>query len=161
MSTPRPSLRPPALDPATVPEDGGTAYPEPYRAVVAGRFRRRLGEALGLTDFGVNLTRLEPGAATALRHWHTAEDEFVFVLEGEVVLVSEAGEQVLGPGTCAGFPAGRADGHCLVNRGDRPALLLEIGSRRPDVDEVIYPDADLRALPGRRFVHADGRPWTR
>ncbi len=152
-------LRPPALDPATVAEDNTTGYPPPYRPVVAGRFRRRLGEALGLEDFGVNLTRLEPGAATALPHWHSAEDEFVYILEGEVVLVTEAGEQRLGPGMCAGFPKGRPEAHCLVNRSDRPALLLEVGTRRPEQDEVVYPGVDLRALPGRRFAHADGRPW--
>ncbi len=151
-------LRPPALDPATVPERSGTGYPEPFRAVVAGRHKRALGDALGLVDFGVNLTRLEPGAASAHRHWHTEEDEFVYVLEGELVLVTDAGEQILRPGMCAGFPKGRPDGHQLVNRGDRPALYLEIGSRHPE-DEAFYPGLDLRALPGRRFAHADGTPY--
>ncbi len=151
-------LRPPALDPATLAERSGTGYPEPFRAMVAGRHKRALGDPLGLTDFGVNLTRLEPGAASAHRHWHTREDEFVYILEGELVLVTDAGEQLLRPGMCAGFPKGRPDGHHLVNRGDRPAVYLEIGSRHPE-DEAFYPGIDLRALPGRRFTHADGTPY--
>src|SRR5262245_45966681 len=124
-------LKAPALDPATVTEQSGTGYPEPYRGVVAGRGKRRLGDAVGLTTFGVNLTRLAPGAASAQRNWHTKQDEFVYVLEGELVLISDAGEQVLKPGMAAGFPAGRPDGHNLVNRGTREALYLEIGDRTP------------------------------
>ena len=160
MSDPKP-LRSPALDPATVPLKASTGYPEPFRAAVAGRARRRLGDALGLKNFGVNLTRLAPGAASAQRHWHTRQDEFVYVLEGEVVLVSDAGEQVLTPGMAAGFPAGKPDGHHLVNRSDRDATYLEIGDRT-EGDEVDYPDIDmiLRLREGKlRFLHKAGTPW--
>ena len=101
MSAAKP-LKPPALDPATVRTVSATNYPEPFRALVSGRERRRLGDALGLKNFGVNLTRLKPGAASAQRHWHTRQDEFVYILEGEVVLVSDGGEQVLTPGMAAG-----------------------------------------------------------
>jgi uncharacterized cupin superfamily protein len=154
-------LNPPALDPATVPAVGGTSYPEPFRALVAGRERRRLGDALGLKNFGVNLTRLRPGAASAQRHWHTRQDEFVFVVEGEVVLVTDAGEQVLTPGMAAGFPAGKPDGHHLVNRSGRDAVYLEIGDRTPG-DEGEYPDIDMvfRIVGGRvAYLHKDGTPY--
>jgi uncharacterized cupin superfamily protein len=155
------TLRKPALDPASVTEKGGTGYPEPYRALVAGRFRRRLGDALGLRNFGVNLTRLEPGAASAQRHWHDRQDEFVWVLEGELVLVTDAGEQVLKPGMAAGFPAGVADGHHLINRGTTDAIYLEIGDRSPG-DAFYYPDIDMKGHdggPNAVFLHRDGSPW--
>ncbi|HSV28215.1 MAG TPA: cupin domain-containing protein, partial [Candidatus Omnitrophota bacterium] len=104
-------MKRPAIDPAVEAEaQTGTIYPDPFKAVVAGRTKRRLGPLLGLTDFGVNLTELAPGAASALRHWHHKEDEFVYVLEGEVTLVTDAGEQVLKAGQAAGFPKGVADG---------------------------------------------------
>lgn len=151
-------LSPPALDPATLPEENRTGYPEPYRALVAGRFRRRLGDALGLTRFGVNLTRLEPGSASAQRHWHTKEDELVYVLEGELTLVTDAGEQLLTPGMCAAFKAGVPDGHHLVNRSDRPAVLLEIGDRDPD-DEAAYPDVDLHVTKDGVYTRKSGEPW--
>jgi uncharacterized cupin superfamily protein len=156
-----PKLSLPAIDPALVPEKGGTGYPEPLRAMVAGRFRRRLGDAAGLRNFGVNLTRLEPGAASAHRHWHDKQDEFVYVVEGELVLVTEAGEQVLRPGMAAGFPAGKADGHHLVNRTKKDALFLEIGDRSAG-DTFHYPDVDLDGYdpgPNPVFSHKDGRPW--
>jgi uncharacterized cupin superfamily protein len=154
-------LKPPALDPAAVPAASGSNYPEPFRARVAGRIRKRLGEALGLRSFGVNLTTLKPSAQSALRHWHGRQDEFVYVLEGELTLVTDAGEQALSPGMCAGFPAGRADGHHLVNRGARDAVYLEIGDRAPG-DAVVYPDDDLAAEatpPGWRFTRKDGAPY--
>jgi uncharacterized cupin superfamily protein len=141
-----------------VAERQSTGYPAPFDRLVAGRYRRRLGAAFGLGDFGANLTRLEPGAATSERHWHTEEDEFVLVLEGEVVLVADGGEHVLGPGMCAGFPKGVGNAHHSVNEGGRPAVLLEIGSRRPETDDVLYADIDLRCLPGRPFAHRDGTP---
>ena len=125
------------------------------------REKRALGDPLGLTSFGVNLTRLPPGTASALRHWHSLEDEFVMVLEGEATLVTEAGEKVLGPGMVAGFPKGKADGHHLVNRGSRDVVYLEVGDRRAG-DDVPYPDDDLAALwrdDRRVCVHADGRPF--
>ncbi|MGH6717948.1 MAG: cupin domain-containing protein [Alphaproteobacteria bacterium] len=155
------TLKRPALDPSTVPEQGGTEYPAPYRALVAGRFRRRLGDAVGLRTFGVNLTRLAPGAASAQRHWHERQDEFVFVVEGELVLITDAGDQVLKAGMCAGFPAGMADGHHLVNRSGRDALYLEIGDRMPG-DAYHYPDIDLAGSdgdPAAIFRHKDGTPW--
>ena len=142
------TLRPPALDPLTLEARRGSSYPPDFQAEVAGRAKRALGEGLGLTNYGVNLVRLEPGAWSAQRHWHSHEDEFVYVLEGEATLVTDEGEQLLGPGMAAGFPAGRADGHHLVNRSDRPVVYLEIGDRSPD-DEVHYPDIDL-FLPSRR-----------
>lgn len=155
------ALKPPALDPATVPAATGSAYPEPFRSRVSGRRKQRLGNALGLKNFGVNLTTIPPGAVSALRHWHTHEDEFIYVLSGELVLVTDGGEQRLGPGMAAGFPAGRADGHCLVNRTGEDAVYLEVGDRRPE-DAVTYPDDDIagRATPqGRRFTRKDGTPY--
>jgi uncharacterized cupin superfamily protein len=114
----------PVLDPASVEPRRGTAYPEHLRGAVAGREKRVLGDPLGLTSFGVNLVRLPPGTASALRHWHSLEDEFVMVLEGEATLVTEAGQRVLGPGMAAGFPKGKADGHHLVNRGRSDVVYL-------------------------------------
>jgi uncharacterized cupin superfamily protein len=154
-------VRAPALDPATVAAEVGSGYPAPFRALVAGRERRRLGEALGLKNFGVNLLRLPPGCASSQRHWHTRQDEFVYVLEGEVVLVTDGGEQTLAAGMAAGFPAGRPDGHHLINRGERDAFLLEVGDRT-DGDEVDYSDIDMmiRWVDGEeRFLRKDGTAW--
>ena len=137
----------------------GSGYPKPYDEPCRDRKRWRLGDSAGLTQFGVNLLRLPAGQWSSQRHWHSAEDEFVYVLEGEVVMVSESGEEVLRAGDCAGFKAGAADGHHLQNRGPSEALVLEIGSRRPDDDEVDYPDIDLRIGGGRNYRHKDGRPY--
>lgn len=156
------SLRLPALDPADVPSVSGSGYPEPYRAAVAGRCQRRLGDALGLRNFGVNLVRLAPGAASSQRHWHALEDEFVYMLEGEAELVTDAGTQTLRAGMCAGFPAGKADGHHLVNRSARDAVFLVVGDRRPGLESVEYPDIDLKGrwVDGRwTYFHNDGTPW--
>jgi uncharacterized cupin superfamily protein len=131
----------PKIDIARLALESGTNYPPPYDKVVEGRARQRLGNAVGLTQFGVNLTRLKPGAASALRHWHNQEDEFVYVLEGEVVLVENDGETVLRPGDAAGFKAGVQNAHCLVNRSDRDAVYLEIGTRAPS-ERAEYPDID-------------------
>ena len=151
----------PVLSPADVEmRQGTTAYPPEYRAAFEGRSKRALGNALGLTQFGVNHTTLAPGAASALRHWHVAEDEFVYVLEGELTLVMEGGEHVLRSGEAAGFPAGLADGHQLVNRSDAPATYLEIGSRF-DEDEAHYPDVDLHVVKRGgiyHFTRKDGTP---
>ncbi len=137
----------------------GSRYPPPFDAPCAARIRQRLGNAAGLTDFGVNLLRLPPGAWSSQRHWHSAEDEFVFVLDGEVVLVTDAGEEVLRAGDCAGFKAGVPDGHHLQNRSQRDAMVLEVGSRKAD-DEGDYPDIDLRFLKGGGgFAHQDGTPY--
>ncbi len=157
----QPTVRPPALDAETVEVHIGTPYPPPFDQDVGARQKRRLGDALGLTNFGVNLVRQPPGCVSSQRHWHTLEDEFIYVLEGELVLVSEAGEQMLGPGMAAGFPAGKADGHQLVNRSDRDAVYLEVGDRRAG-DATDYPDIDMRygVFDGvRRFVHKDGTPY--
>jgi uncharacterized cupin superfamily protein len=149
----------PALDPTTVTPRTSSAYPtDAMRAVTAGREKRMLGDALGLTTFGVNLTTLRPGAASALRHWHLRQDEFVFVLEGQLTLVTDEGEQTLGPGTCAGFPGGVANGHHLVNRSSMPATYIEIGDRLPG-DGAEYPDHDLRVRAtgsSWKYTHKDG-----
>jgi len=137
----------------------GSGYPKPYDEACRTRKRSRLGDAAGLTQFGVNLLRLPVGQWSSQRHWHSAEDEFVYVLEGEVVMVTQAGEEVLRPGDCAGFKAGVADGHHLQNRGSSEAIILEIGSRRPDGDNVDYPDIDLRISGGRDYRHKDGVPY--
>jgi uncharacterized cupin superfamily protein len=153
--------RTPALDPATVKPRAGTIYPEGMKSVVDGRFKQALGNALGLTNFGVNLTRLKPGAASSHRHWHTRQDEFVFILEGEATLVTDEGAQVLGPGMAAGFPAGAENGHHLINRSKSDVVYLEIGDRTPG-DEGRYPDVDLelRVVDGAmRFFHKNGKPY--
>jgi uncharacterized cupin superfamily protein len=138
----------------------GSTYPRPYDEPCAARFRRRVGDAADLTQFGVNLTRLPPGGWSSQRHWHTAEDEFVFVVEGELVLVTDEGEETLRAGDCAGFKAAVSNGHHLQNRSERDALVLEIGARRTSEDEVFYSDIDLHALKGRAgFVHKDGTPY--
>ena len=138
-------------------------YPLPFSERVRGRRKRPLAAAFGLDQFGVNLTELAPGSVTALRHWHSAEDEFVYVLEGELILITDAGEEELGPGDCVGFKAGVPDGHHLANRSSTRAVILEVGSRRPGEDEVRYPDDDLAVEPDgsgrRRFVTKDGSSY--
>jgi uncharacterized cupin superfamily protein len=155
-------LRPPALDPANIEPRTTTAYPAPHDVVTRGRAKRSLTQALGLTQFGVNVTELAPGAASALRHWHSHEDEFIFVLEGEPTLVTSDGEQVLRPGQCAGFPAGVPDGHHVINRTSQIVRIVEVGAR-DHRDEAEYPDVDLRCGPGRytskaMFTKKDGSP---
>lgn len=138
----------------------GSGYPAPYDEPVRQRRKLRLGDVAGLTQFGVNLMRLPPGAWSSQRHWHTAEDEFVYVLEGEVVLVSGVGEEVLRAGDCAGFKAGEPDGHHLQNRSGAEVVVLEVGSRNRERDGVDYPDIDLRIAPGEiKFLHKDGTPY--
>jgi len=155
-------LKQPALDPATVESRSTSGYPEPFRSRVLPREKRALGAALGLARLGINLTTLPPGKESSMRHFHTHEDEFVFVLEGEVVLCTDEGEQRLGPGMCAGFPAGSRNAHQLVNRSDRPARYLEIGSDDPH-DTPHYPDVDLalRREPDGHglFTRKDGTPY--
>ena len=144
----------------SAPSTVGSRYPAPHDEPCRNRKRWRLGDASGITQFGVNLLRLPPGQWSSQRHWHTAEDEFIFVIEGEVVLVTDAGEEILRAGDSAGFKAGAADGHHLQNRSNRDAVVLEVGSRRTEQDEVFYPGIDMRALPGRGgFVHEDGRRY--
>ena len=136
------TLKKPALDPQTLEPRTGSGYPEPYRSRVLPREKRQLGNALGLTKIGINQTILPPGKESSMRHWHTHEEEFVYVLSGEVVLITDAGEQTLTPGMCAGFAAGNGDGHQLVNRGSQSAVYLEISNRDPE-DKAHYPDVDL------------------
>jgi uncharacterized cupin superfamily protein len=148
-------------DPLNLPGRRKTIYPPEFAAGFDKRTKRALGDAGGLTQFGVNLTTLEPGAMSALRHWHQHEDEFVFVLEGEVTLITDAGEEVLGRGMAATFPAGEPNGHHLVNRSSEPATFLEVGTRSP-VEDVIYSDVDLRFQrhDGRGgFVRKTGEPY--
>lgn len=149
----------PKIDIASVPERTGSSYPAPFHEPCSARIRRRLGDAGGLGDFGVNLLRLEPGVWSSQRHWHSAEDEFVFVLEGEVVLVTGKGEEVLRAGECAAFPKGVADGHHLVNRSQRVAAVLEIGSRS-DRDLCTYSDIDMTVSNSDGiFRHGDGTAY--
>jgi uncharacterized cupin superfamily protein len=148
----------PAIDPNEVPEQASSNYPEPYKSRVSGRHRRRLGDAAGLKNFGVNLVRLDPGSESSMRHWHEKQDEFIYVVEGEVTLVTDAGRQKLRKGMAAGFAAGRADGHQLVNDTGAPAVYLEIGDRTPD-DSASYSDVDMavRMVEGKWvFTKKDG-----
>jgi len=154
-------LSAPALDPESATRRTGSTYPKQFQQQLAGRNKRVLGDPLGLSHFGVNLVELGPGAWSAQRHWHSREDEFVYVVSGELTLITDAGRQVLGPGMVAGFPAGAADGHHLVNASGAPATYLEVGDRS-DGDQVVYPDIDMLLRPapgGRAFFHKDGRPY--
>lgn len=150
------------LNLSQIPIRTGSNYPSNFKAQVAGRSKQRLGDAAGLQNFGVNLVRLAPGSRSALRHWHSRQDELIYVLEGELVLDTNAGKEHLTAGMAAGFPAGEADGHHLCNESDADAVYLEIGDRTPD-DQVEYPDDDLVAHwveEGWQFTHKDGRPYT-
>ena len=151
----------PKLDIEALPLDTKSNYPPPFDRVVHGRERRRLGNAAGLDQFGVNLTTLRPGAASALRHWHEKEDEFVYIVEGELVLIEDGGETVLKAGDAAAFKANSGDGHHLVNRTTREALFLEIGTRSKH-ERVEYPDVDLLVVRddrGMRYTHKNGDPY--
>ena len=143
------------------PRGVSSNYPEPFKSQMGGRDKRALGDVFGLGNFGVNLTRLAPGAKSALRHSHSRQDEFVYILEGHAVLVTDAGDTMLEPGMCAGFKAGRGDAHQLVNRSDAPVLYLEVGDRTAG-DDVIYPDDDLQLRGGDHrwhYTHKDGSPY--
>ncbi len=136
-------------------------YPEPYASMMASRVKRPLGDLFGLANFGVNLTRIAPGGLSALRHGHTLQDEFVYILEGNPTLITNAGETQLAPGMCAGFKGGSGDAHHLVNRTDADVVYLEIGDRTPG-DSVHYPDDDVQAVfvDGKwTFVHKDGSSY--
>jgi uncharacterized cupin superfamily protein len=148
------------IDMAQAPVRTGSIYPPPYAAMMAGRSSLRLGEAGGLTQFGVNLVTLAPGALSSLRHWHEKEDEFVWVVSGELVLVQDAGETVMRPGDCAAFPAGAADGHHFLNRTGADASFLVVGTKARD-EVAHYSDVDLRLeMRDARavFTRADGTP---
>lgn len=153
----------PKIDISRAPEAKGSRYPAPFDEPCRDRTWRRIGEAAGLTQFGVNLLTLEPGVWSSQRHWHAAEDEFVWVVEGEVALVDDSGEQLLRAGDCAGFPAGERNGHHFINRSGRRAVLLIAGTRSDD-DHGEYPDIDMKFTPGRYsgkggYVRKDGTPY--
>ncbi len=156
------SARPVAIVAAEAPSRTKPSnYPEPFASRMAGREKKPLGDLFGLSNFGVNLTRLAPGAVSALRHAHTLQDEFIYIVEGEPVLVTDAGETPLRPGMCAGFAHGTGDAHQLVNRGTADVVYLEVGDRTPG-DRGSYPDDDLVAISvdGRWvFTRKDGRPY--
>lgn len=151
----------PKLDLSAVPVKTGSIYPAPYAAMMDGRSSLRLGQAGGLTQFGVNLVTLEPGAMSSLRHWHLHEDEFVMVTAGECVMVTDAGAEVMRPGDCAAFPAGVADGHHFINRSDAPAQFLVVGTKAPR-EVGTYSDVDLRVVMEdgtATFTRKDGSPY--
>ncbi|AET93205.1 transcriptional regulator protein [Burkholderia sp. YI23] len=151
----------PKIDLAAAPEIKGSGYPPPFDAPCAGRIRRRLGDAGGLGDFGVNLMHLPPGGWSSQRHWHSHEDEFVYVLEGELVLLEDEGETLLRAGDCAAFPKGSGNGHHMINRSEKIAMYLEVGSRVLD-DLTTCSDVDMMsANADGRFVRKDGTPITR
>ena len=149
----------PRIDIATVPERQGSGYPAPFDAPCRDRIRQRLGDAGGLTDYGVNIMHLPPGNWSSQRHWHSHEDEFVYVVAGEVVLVEDGGEAVLRAGDCAAFAKNSGNGHHLINRSRAMAVYLEVGSRWPE-DLTICSDVDLKsANADGQFVHKDGTPY--
>jgi uncharacterized cupin superfamily protein len=151
----------PKIDTTKLKPRESTNYPDAFKHVVKGREKTALGNAADLSQFGVNLTRLKPGAASALRHWHQNEDEFVYILAGELVLIEDDGETIMRPGDCAGFKANVANGHHLVNRTERDALYLEVGTRAP-AECAHYPDVDLkfeRDETGARILHKNGEPY--
>lgn len=150
----------PKVDIAAVPKRKGVGYPPPFDAKSSDRIRQRLGDAGGLRDFGFNLTQLPPGSWSSQRHWHSDEDECVYILEGEVVLIEDAGETVLRAGDFAAFPKGTGNGHHMINRSDRMAVYLEVGSRQPD-DLTTCSDIDMMSTNADgRFVHKDGTPYS-
>ncbi len=151
----------PKIDIASLPVDTRTNYPAPFDRMVAGRSRKRLGNAAGLDQFGVNLTTLKPGSASSQRHWHEKEDEFIYMLDGELVLIEDDGETVLRPGDAAAFKANNRNGHHLVNKSNRDAVFLEIGTRWKD-ERAHYSDVDMtfvRDDNGIRYTHKDGKPY--
>jgi uncharacterized cupin superfamily protein len=152
----------PKIDISKIPLDTATRYPPPFDEVVKGRARKRLGRAANLTQFGVNICTLKPGAASSQRHWHENEDELVYVLEGEVVLCEDSGETVLKAGEAAAWRAGVADGHCIVNRSDREAIILEVGTKAAK-ERAFYSDIDMMVVrDGKDFHYAKkttGEPY--
>lgn len=150
----------PKLDLTQVPVKSGSIYPAPYAEMMAGRTSLRLGDAGGLTQFGVNLVTLQPGALSSLRHWHLNEDEFVMVTAGECVLVQDEGETAMRAGDCAAFPAGDGNGHHFINRSDAPATFLVVGTKAAH-EVCTYSDVDLKVEMGggkAHFTHKDGSP---
>jgi uncharacterized cupin superfamily protein len=152
----------PKIDITSLPTDTVCLYPEPFWKPIEGRSRKRLGNAVGLTQFGVNLTTLKPGAWSSQRHWHRNEDEFIYVLEGEITLCEDhRSEIVLKPGDAAGWKANSRVGHCLINRGSRDAVYIEVGTRAP-AETAVYPEIDMRAerdKTGMRYMRKNGEPY--
>lgn len=149
----------PKIDLAAVPKRQGSGYPAPFDAPCATRVRQRLGDAGGLTDFGLNLMQLPPGGWSSQRHWHSHEDEFVYVLSGELILIEDAGETILKAGDCAAFPKNTGNGHHMINRSTAPATYLEVGTRSPD-DVITCADVDMMSPSSvGRFLHKDGTPY--
>jgi uncharacterized cupin superfamily protein len=149
----------PKIDISAVPERKGTGYPPQFNAPCSERVRQRLGNAGGLMDFGINLTRLPPGNWSSQRHWHSHEDELVYVLEGELTLIEDGGETVLQAGDCAAFPKASGNGHHMINKSGVMAIYLEIGSRHP-ADVTTCFDIDMMsANADGRFLHKDGTPY--
>lgn len=152
----------PKLDLTKAPVKTGSIYPEPYAGLMKGRSSLRLGDLAGLTQFGVNIVMLEPGAVASLRHWHLREDEFAMVLEGDLILIEDGGETPMQPGDCAAWKAGVANGHRFVNRSDRPARFLIVGTKSTD-EVATYSDVDLQIHFGGgapRLTYRDGSDWT-
>ena len=151
----------PKIDIAKAEVDRSTRYPGALADPLKGREKCKLGDAIGLSQFGVNIATLPPGVWSSQRHWHASEDEFIYVLEGEIVLVEDAGEIVLKPGDAAGFKANSGNGHCLINRTDRVARYLEVGTRSAK-DTVVYSEVDMRLEcdgSDRRYLHKSGEPY--
>jgi uncharacterized cupin superfamily protein len=150
----------PRIDVSKIPSQPIPSYPKEFAHVISGRHKQRIGDAVGLTQFGVNITRIEANSASALRHWHEQEDEFIYVLEGELILHENDGETVLKAGDCAGFKANSGVAHCLINRTNRDATYLEVGTRAKS-ERVHYPDVDFmmeRDQSGRRWFRRSGEP---
>lgn len=150
-----------AFDPQSLKPRIGSGYPDPFHKPAKDREKRALGDAVGLTQFGVNLVTLPPGAWSSQRHWHTDEDELVYVLEGELTLVTDAGEELVKAGMAAGFPKNVPNGHHFINRGAKPAIYLEVGTRSDD-EVCSYPDIDLHLVTENgkyAWLHKDGRPY--
>jgi uncharacterized cupin superfamily protein len=150
----------PRIDISRIPAQQIASYPKEFAAVISGREKQRIGDTVGLTQFGVNITRIKAGAASALRHWHEQEDEFIYVLEGELALQENDGETLLRPGDAAGFKAGSGVAHCLINRTQHDAVYLEVGTRAAS-ERVHYPDVDFlmeRDATGRRYFRKSGEP---
>lgn len=153
--------KPTAISASLLASRVGSGYPQPYSEPCEAREKRALGDAFGLTQYGVNLVRLPPGSWSSQRHWHSAEDELVYILRGQPTLITDEGETALSPGMCAGFVAGDANGHHLVNRTDSLVEYLEVGTRT-ELDDVDYPDIDMQVKArgrGNPFTHKDGRPY--
>ena len=151
----------PKIDIDKVPIDTASGYPAQFNKIIQGRSRKRLGNAVGLDQFGVNLCTLKPGSASSQRHWQHNEDEFVYVLQGEVVLCEDGGETVLKPGDAAGWKAGVPNGHCLINRSQNDVVFIEVGTRAPS-EKVTYPDIDMafeRVGTTRKYSKKSGEPY--